>query len=393
MAYCVIILINNISKIMINLILNRFENDIKNTYENLYGQVNTNDNIEISKASQICNNVLIDICQSYYFQNKYSLFKLMDIKDKDGNLYNYISSPIKNDNSGLVDDLNNKHIYLIRNGVFFNSINNLCNMLDSSFNTGNELNIITSANAIKDKLKEDPFYHKIFETNPIKQSLELKNKKDFSISVFENGMKVEDFSKIIKEQEISNNKDLQTYLKFSCGINFVDIEKQKDNTFFVIHNDEDIVGLGSLMNNPFLNELNNNDKFKYLSFIAVSTGYRGNGVGLEISDNIMKHCYEKGFIYERSGATRDGSIYMESKIDQASNKYEGNLPIIKEAYADQVREYIKSKFKNGSDYDYEKEILCQKIIQIKRTQVDKGKLLKSDINKILGIRNKRKMNY
>jgi hypothetical protein len=378
---------------MTNCVLNRFEKDILTVYENTYGKVDTSNAESLSKASNVCNAVLIDICQSFYFAKKYNSFRLMDIKDPDGQTYSYVSSPFRNDSDGMSNDPDNKHIYYIRNGVFFNEIETKCNLLDCQFNTGVDDTIKEMSATLKDILVKEPFYESIFETNPIKKSLILKHREDFTISVFEQGMKVEDFSKIIKEQHINNDKDLDGYLNFSCGINFIKLERQSDYSFFIVHNNEDIVGVGAIANNPFVKELPDSDKFKYLSFIAVSSAYRGHSVGLKISDAIMEHCVENNYIYERSGASKDGSMYMEAKIDASSSKFEDKLPILKEHYGEVVRDYVKAKFKEGCNYDEERQSLATKIIQLKTVEQEKGKLLKGDLKQIFGTSNVKKLKY
>lgn len=378
---------------MLNCILNRFENDIQTIYENNYGKVDLFNIESLSRATQVCNAVLADICQSYYFEKKYGSFRLMDIKDANGNQYSYVSSPFKNDNTGIGHDTENKHIYYIRNGVFFKDVNSRCNMLDCQFNRGIAEDITESYLNIKNTLIQDPFYEKLFETNPIKKALILKGKEDFKITVLDKGVELKDFANIIKEQKITNDKELDSYLNFSCGINFVNLEKQSTYSFFIVHNDEDIVGVGGLTVNPFLKDLPDSDNFKYLSFIAVNSAYRGHSVGLKISDEIMSYCSKNNYVYERSGASRDGAMYMEAKIDMSSSKFENTLPIIKEHYGEIVRDYIKNRFKEGSDYDTERSLLSQKIIQLKAIEQEKGKLLKGDLRKIFGSVNNSKLKY
>lgn len=378
---------------MTNCVLNRFEKDILTVYENTYGKVDTSNSESLSKASIICNAVLIDICQSFYFSKKYNSFRLMNIKDPEGYTYSYVSSPFRNDSNGMSNDPDNKHIYYIRNGVFFNEIENKCNLLNCQFNEGVDDAIKKIVSHLKTIMVADPFYKNIFETNPIKKSLILKSKEDFTISVFEKGMKVEDFSKIITEQHINNEKDLEVYLNFSCGINFIKLQRQSDYSFFIVHNNEDIVGVGAIANNPFVKELPDSDKFKYLSFIAVSSAYRGYSVGLKISDTIMEHCVENNYIYERSGASRDGSMYMEAKIDASSSKFDDKLPILKEHYGEIVRDYIKAKFSEGCNYNEERKQLANKIVQLKTIEQEKGKLLKGDLKQIFGKSNSNKMKY
>jgi len=378
---------------MLSCILNRFENDIQTIYENQYGKVDTHNIASLSIASQVCNSVLAEICQSYYFEKKYGSFRLMDIKDSNGNQYSYVSSPFKNDNTGIGHDPENKHIYYIRNGVFFKDVNSRCNMLDCQFNRHIPDNITLQAEAIKKILVQDTFYEKLFETNPIKKALILKSKADFKIKVLDKGVELEDFTNLIKEQKITNDKELDSYLNFSCGINFVNLEKQSNYSFFIVHNDEDIVGIGGLTINPFLKDLPDSDNFKYLSFIAVNSSYRGHSVGLKISDEIMNYCSKKNYIYERSGASRDGAMYMEAKIDMSSSKYESTLPIIKEHYGEIVREYIKRRFKDGYDYNTERHSLAEKIVQLKVVEQEKGKLLKGDLRKIFGSINNSKLKY
>lgn len=378
---------------MTNCVLNRFEKDILDVYEKTYGKVDISNAEALSKASNVCNAVLIDICQSFYFAKKYNSFRLMDIKDPAGNTFSYVSAPFRNDSEGMSHDPDNKHIYYIRNGVFFNEIATKCNMLDCQFNICIDDSIKEMAEPLKKLLVKELFYESIFETNPIKKSLILKNREDFTISVFEQGMKVEDFSKLIKEQHINNDKDLDGYLNFSCGINFIKLERQSDYSFFIVHNHEDVVGVGAIANNPFVKELPDSDKFKYLSFIAVSSAYRGHSVGVKISDAIMEHCANNNYIYESSGYTKDGAKYMAPKIAASSVKFEKTLPVLHEHYGDIVRDYIKSKFKEGCNYDDERQLLTTKIIQLKSVEQEKGKLLKSDLKQIFGTSNVKKLKY
>lgn len=378
---------------MTNCVLNRFEKDILDVYEKTYGKVDPNNAESLIQSSKVCNAVLIDICQSFYFAKKYNTFRLMDIKDPDGNTFSYVSSPFRNHSEGMNNDPDNKHIYYIRNGVFFNEIATKCNMLDCQFNNGIDDSIKMMSEQLKSLLVNESFYESIFETNPIKKSLILKSREDFTISVFEKGMKVEDFAKIIKEQHINNDKDLDGYLNFSCGINFIKLERQADYSFFIVHNHEDVVGVGAIANNPFVKELPYSDKFKYLSFIAVSSAYRGHSLGVKISDAIMDHCAKNNYIYESSGYTKDGAKYMAPKIAASSVKFEKKLPVLHEHYGDIVRDYIKSKFKEGCDYDEERQSLATKIIQLKTVEQEKGKLLKGDLKKIFSTSNLQKLKY
>lgn len=378
---------------MTNCVLNRFEKDILTVYEKTYGEVDTSNSESLSRASNVCNAVLIDICKSFYFTKKYNSFRLMSIKDQEDHTYSYVSAPFRNDSEGMSNDPDNKHIYYIKNGVFFNEIETKCNMLNCKFNSGVDDNIKEMSDNLKTLLKCEPFYDNIFETNSIKKSLILKNREDFTISVFEKGAKVEDFAKIIKEQHINNAKDLDGYLNLSCGINFIKLERQSEYSFFIVHNNEDIVGVGAIANNPFVKELPDSDKFKYLSFIAVNSAYRGHSVGVKISDAIMEHCTNNNYIYESSGYTKDGAKYMAPKIAASSVKFEKNLPVLHEHYGDIVRDYIKVKFKEGCNYEEERKSLVTKIIQLKAVEQEKGKLLKGDLKQIFSISNMKKLKY
>lgn len=365
--------------------LNKFENDILETYELINGKVDISNSSELSKASAICNQVLLDVCQSIIFNGKYKGFRMMKALDDENIKYNYIAAPFYRDLKRMSeDDINDKNNYLLKNGIFFDTIDEKCNFFNRDIDESNNI-FENEVNQIKDSLKQYDYYQRVFEENVIKKSLIMKERSDIKLSIFNGDGIAEIFEELINEQSFSNEEELSNYLSMNCGLEFINLKKQKNYTWFIYHNDSDIAGIGTLMKNPFINDIPYADKFKYLGFITVNYAFRGQKLGSLISESIMSYCNDNNLIYERSGSTNDGKAYIEKIIDETSRKYEDTLPIIKSNYGMEMKDFIHKLFVNETNYDFNRSILINKVKELQLIELEKGKLLKSDLKRVLKI--------
>ena len=372
---------------MTHYLFNKFESDIFSAYQQLHGSVDLSSNESVSAATHVCNKVLLKICQSYYFKNKYSGFKLMVGVDDNKLSYSYIAAPFKSDLKKFSDsELADKSNYFIQNGLFIEHINQQCNHFNKSFSIAPLLDEKTLP--LISMLKLDSYYAKIFEESPLKQQLLLKSKNNLKLTVLAGNITLEVLKSFLKEQHIDSSQSLYDYMNINSGISFINLERQKDQTWFIYHNDEDIAALGTLMNNPFIHNIPDTDKFKYLGFIAVNYDFRGQQLGVKVTTDILNHCSHNNYIYERSSATNDGQLYLEKNLNNLCLQYNNKLPIIKDTYGQEMKDFIQKIFKEPDSYLNARSILMDKIKDLQIIEQDKGRLYVSDLKKTLKINKK-----
>ncbi len=363
---------------MSNFVFNKFEKDIFNAYENLFGKVNKLSNEEISKCTEICNKILFDICHSYYMRDQYKNTKLLQSADINNNKFYYVASTYQNE-----EDKSNYNHYLIKGGILLNEIENNSDFFSRKF--ADVFDATNEYNKVIELLKKEKYYNILLEDNLIKRQLNLKKKDDLQLSIINNDISINYFKSILSNQNIENEEQLKIYLKTNCGIDFIDLDSQKNYTWFIYHNEDDIAAIGTIKNNNLMKNIQDNkEMFKYLSFITVNYGFRGKSLGTKIYEEIIDYCIDNNFILEISDFTNEGSLYLKKNFEIINNNNIHKLPIIKKEYYPEIESFIIKNSKSNN-YNEIRNKLINTINNLKEVEKEKGKLLKSDLKKLFNL--------
>lgn len=181
----------------------------------------------------------------------------------------------------------------------------------------------------KSLINIDPFYSIIFETDKLKQQINLINKYEIQYSIVEVGendiyKNIKPFhEKRINENSFYNKKNsqfiLENELKKVFDIKFINFNNNKNRHFVIAHNHNQIVGLTSLTkySKLFINEENHfmKNKFIYNSYVSVAKQFRGHNIAIEMVKKAIEFIKENNFIFIRSSPTENGKDYIEEKIN------------------------------------------------------------------------------
>lgn len=358
--------------------LNKFEQDILKAYQTCYGEIDRSDKKSVLKACTVGADILYELCHSYYNRDKYSHVKKIERIDAQGDNYPAIASLFKSlSKEDILSRGNDVNHYFLVNSLFNTELEDK-KFVRTEFS--NRIEQDTDCAKVKELLKKDSFYALLLEDNPVKRLLNLKEKDNLQLTTFEQGISFERLTSLMKEQTIDNNDNLAEYCRLNCGLEFINHKTQKNDTWFILHNQTEIAGIALLKNNFFLSSVQEADRFKYLGYITVGFEFRGQGFGSLLSNEVMKYCEQKGFVYERSQPTVDGKAFLKDRIDKSMESYP-SLSVIKSEYAREIREYIKKNFIEGCDTEKCLIDLKEKIQQINTAEHLKPSQLKSILKK------------
>jgi len=294
----------------------KFEEDIIAAFQESYGKVEKCNNDLLIHLNKQLTPLLIDILNSYYFENDFKA-SYHSKKTYNGE-FNQI---IYHENYEAIPfiRLEYSEYYSNQEPIHYPPIN---------------------TEIIKQNLKEiDPFYNLIFETDALKQKLNIIKKHDIEYTIVTANEK-DIFDKFSKLHKIGNykknwNQDFANYeyigslednLKYLNQIEFVKFDHSTTRNYIVAHNHNQIVGISSMCNYTMLNNIYEEKVYyaskhiTYNSYIAVASQFRGHGIALELLNKSIDYAKEKNMIMVRSSPTLQGKKYLYDNANELVKK-------------------------------------------------------------------------
>lgn len=197
-----------------------------------------------------------------------------------------------------------------------------------------DYNIEIDEDSLINALKQiDPLYELIYEDSPIKQKLNLINKKELEFKTIyvthENIREV--FAELHnigiyeknwnKHQTYQVTRTLQEDLSQLNKLDFINLEYNVNRTFIIAHNKHQIAGVSCIANYSMLDTIDEKKYFArknmaYSSYVAVSSQFRGNGLAVELMKKTFEYAKENNKIIIRSKSTFDGKSFLEENVDK-----------------------------------------------------------------------------
>jgi len=284
----------------------KFEKDILDTFENFVKPIKDLSIEEKALYSFELNAVLHKILNSYYFER---LYRTQLVKEKNDNdqIY-YLRMPTDDKYLGSSTYRNA--------GIFFDELGQITSgkgLAMQSIKISYLYNDII--NVLKDK---DDFYKIIFESNPIKQSLHLKERHSVNYTVVtpdenSNYQDILKFQKLAYVDESLANDDLKME-QLKNSMKQYDIQlfgqsvKEKEQFVIVAHNNYEICGIAGITKSE-KTDLN------YMSYISVAHSFRGQKLGVRLFDNVKRELENRNQLMEMSPYNSEGSKYLADNVD------------------------------------------------------------------------------
>jgi len=349
-------------------IFDGYINDINKAFESLYGKTPT------TNDSDLLTKTLFNILDSYYFKELYNykkigvdesgaytlkafsnafiedskLYKEGEGKDSEVAINKYMKT-IMNVNSYKIPSPNDIDINYYPH--FIDCVSSNSNLATSRITK--EVSDLShkDEDLMKSKLKEiNSIYEVLFEENPVKRQLYLKEKEDLKISIIPD----EKLNEFINNLKIKSSTDnVHSFLKENYDLRYFSNEelKSKSNNYTVIaHNDFEIAGLVSVKESESMaNSLNKYaNKFMTAVSVMVAKSFRGQSLGVKMFEEVLKDADKNDYIVIRTGASENGRNYLRDNITQKSKQY-SNVPVIQSEVFDHLKYSLPSVF-NNSDY-------------------------------------------
>lgn len=260
-----------------------------------------------------------------------------------------------------------------------------------------DYNIQIDSEKLIETLKEiDPVYSLIYEDSPIKRQLNLINKKELEFttihvtsdniydvfaSLHNIGVYEKNWDKHRKYQIASS---LQKNLKTLNKLAFVNFDNNINRTFIIAHNKHQIAGLSCIANYSSFDSSdieNLDDQYfarkymAYSSYVAVSSQFRGNGLGVELMKKTFEHAKKNKLVMIRSGSTEDGHDYLKKGVDNLVLATK-DTAIVNSCDEGSFNEFCKiiTNIKNEKEYDEFYEKLKPAMAKISEVSINYDKL-------------------
>ena len=266
--------------------IEKIKKDLKIVFEKEIKPFNQIKQEEESKYSYILNGIIKEILSSYYFEDKYKaeLLKL---------------------------ETDNNPIFLLKTTL--NSIETIDGFFSERFNFHADYKnierykVTEEYNLLISILKLNSEYSKIFEKNPIKKSLNLKEKNVIDYTIINLNDNFNDFLKLNK---VSNKKDLMNLL-FDIDLDISLSLRDNADYFVVAHNNNGMVGFASIQNN----EYHNNSKIKSINYIKVRKEFRYQKIATKIFNEVKKYTKNNKHILDIENINRiSKNISLDNKL-------------------------------------------------------------------------------
>jgi hypothetical protein len=391
---------------------NKVFEDIFNSYKD---EVVENNLLSLDDLNSI-NKIFYKYLKSYYFENLYDSAILK--QNTEGYLYPLLINNSELDNnfsiSGnlkkwneILNFIENKELldfFKVYDIQKFIDYKNLNNEVWETFNYNKDDKIFKDSIILNEfeknvinKLKQlNNFYSIIFENNEIKQSLNLKNKKDFNFKVID--LKKDGHNNINSVFELFNKvpcDNIKKLLLENYGFKFIKnvISTKK---LVIAHNQFEISGIIVVDNSYALKrmEIIDFDNFDYNCGITVGKSFRGYSLGIKMFDVLANNVKENNNILLNSQATVIGDKYIKNNLSNfiKNNKDKSIVMLDEDEKDDFGYRLIEILFKNKSlliddlnnnlisqkelDYNSSKDFLNEYINKIRNSPENKDELIK-----------------
>lgn len=229
------------------------------------------------------------------------------------------------------------------------------------------------------KSKEN-FYDIVFEKNPIKQILNLKNRTDITISRIDcDGLNQREIHAKITEFNNTPDKNTVRLLTDNYALKYLNTIKHA-KSIYIAHNGNEIAGMLLTDINYHLKNVGVQDykKFDYVEAIAVGKSFTGLNIGTKLYEKLITDMNQINGIVIMSRFTDNGNTYLAKKFESINQKNPNVLVIQddeKEGYAYAL---IETLFKNTSSTFYHRN-KQKELPQIERSFENSLQLLKDNI--------------
>lgn len=266
--------------------IEKIKKDLKSVFEKEIKPFNQIKEEEISKYSYVLNGIIKEILNSYYFEDKYKA-DLLRFKTNNNSIF--LLKTTLNSNETI-------------DGFFSEQFNFHLNYQNiDTYKVLEEYNLLISS------LKLNSSYDKIFEKNPIKKSLILKEKNVIDYTIID--LK-ENFNDFLKLNKVSNKQDLMN--------NLIDIDLDiclsliDNSEYFVIaHNNNGMVGFASIQNNDY----HENSQIKSMNYIKVRKEFRDQKIATKMFNEVKKYTRNNSHMLEIDNINRlSKNISIDKKL-------------------------------------------------------------------------------
>jgi hypothetical protein len=367
--------------------------DITNEYVELTGKT------DLSQSDMnVINSTLFDYLKSYYFKDLYFAVHMRTTEDG----YK-VPCLLKNSNlSNTIVDIDGESIN-IKNISDFNKLDRAdltyfdIQKAERNIGLGPKINIeeistkglMLSTNddsslksdIITNLKNKDAFYEIVFEKNPIKQMLNLKNRLDITISKIDcEGLNQREIHARLTEFNHTTDKNTVRLLTDNYALKYLSTIKHA-KSIYIAHNNHEIAGILLTDINYHLKSVGVQDykKFDYVEAISVGKSFTGLGIGSKLYEQLVTDMNLTNGVIIMSRFTENGSNYLANKFDEI-NKRNPNALVIqddeKEGYAYAL---IETLFKNTSSNFYHRNKQTE-LPQVERSFEDSLQLLKNNIS-------------
>lgn len=295
----------------------KFEKDILDAFEELVKPADKLTLEEKAFYSLDLNAALNKILNSYYFEKLYDSELIRERID--GHAICYLRLPDKDRYLG--------NVYFKNAGIFHSELNNELSGFGSLM-TGRGMNVTSfkMSNLYADILttleSKDPIYKKIFETNPIRQSLYLKERHSIQYSIIypENDSTYKDILKFHKVGYVNENltcnllktRQLEDSMT-QYNLEHFELGNTNLQNFIVIaHNGSEVCGVAGVGNSEDTGLL-------FMSYISVARSFRGQKIGVHLFNNVKNELEKNAQIMEMSQYTTAGQKYLSEPLESIIN--------------------------------------------------------------------------
>lgn len=231
-------------------------------------------------------------------------------------------------------------------------------------------------------LKKDKIFQLLFENDPLKKIINMKNKKDFSFSLIEidnYNYEQESPDKILGNFVLFEDyHDLNSTLLNVYALNYYVKSSDKKYDLIVCHNNHEICGVSSLIDAKQYDSTIEENVAKYVSFIEVSKPYYGNKLGIKLMEEAIRIAEKNDLILFRTSSSPNGEKYIKEKIDQLS--LTSNVNVVSEYERFAVNKLLSLSLKDKKTLNIE----VKKLLKDIRSKYSENDLYNSEIqNKIL----------
>lgn len=246
----------------------------------------------------------------------------------------------------------------------------------------------------------DPIYALIYEDSAVKRTLNLINKKelDFTTIYVTNDNIYEVFAQLHsishydkswnQHQKYQIERTLQSDLKNLNKLSFINFDNNINRTFIIAHNKHQIAGVSCIANYSSFDSYdieNVQDQYfarkymAYSSYIAVSSQFRGAGLGVELMKKTFEHAKKNKLVMIRSSSTEDGHDYLKKNIDNLVLNSK-DTAIVNSCDEGSFNEFCKiiTNIKNDKEYDEFYEKLKPAMAKISEVSINYDRITESD---------------